>query len=349
MNGQQEDVRDTQGGGTGRIWQALLAADETPVDVELLAAFAEGRLSSEQCRAVRAWVARSPMAMEILDDLYDELDALRDEEATEPARLVGPSDEPRDLVVPTAAVKTESTWWPIAVLAIAASLLVAVGTAYLAYEQWYSRGSLQTQLASLSLAQVEDAKRALYARSGLPRTLIGDVSPEAFPDWLPPLETSRGGPIPSDEQTEAEIRRLIQSGTHSLEAAFTGDLERLIEHGAILIAAGKSDEAYQKAQEAANKYGQRPELLNLQAAALMAQAETASRAEFDATVKHAKELLQSITTNSPQYSPAWFNLAVLYSELLRDDEQANQAWQKYLEIEPDATRKQVVRDYLNAT
>jgi hypothetical protein len=53
------------------IWEVMVAEDDTEIDLEELAAFAEGRLPPAQHQRLRQSIARSPRAMDILDALLD--------------------------------------------------------------------------------------------------------------------------------------------------------------------------------------------------------------------------------------------------------------------------------------
>lgn len=102
------------------IWDILVAEDDTHIDLEELAAFAERRLSPAQHENVRRLVSRSPRAMELVDSLQGFLES----EAAEAAQtgLASPRTSPSRARKPVA--------WrvPWRSLAVTASVAVALGS-----------------------------------------------------------------------------------------------------------------------------------------------------------------------------------------------------------------------------
>lgn len=332
------DELATSGRGCGSIWNALLAADDTDVDVELLAAFAEGRLSNAEREAVRAQIARSPMAMEIVDSLYDYVTAT-DEQAPEVA-------EPEEVQVSATrapAVAADEHPRRLAIFAAAASLLLAVGTSYLAYEQWQTRATTQARLASVSQDLISAYKAKLHGKSNATPVLVGAMTGD---DLLAMLEHERTrGPGTTEPEGQAEVRQLLNAGVANVEAAFPEAMDRLVEEGALYLASGNAAEAEKRADEGLKNFGRKPELLNLKAAALLAKAKGQKEAEAEKTLREAESLLSDILDSSPAFAPAWFNLAV-WCGAVGDGRREHEAWQKYLEHEPDPARCEAIRRYL---
>jgi hypothetical protein len=53
------------------IWEVMVAEDDTELNLEELAVFAEGRLPPAQHQRLRQSIVRSPRAMDILDALLE--------------------------------------------------------------------------------------------------------------------------------------------------------------------------------------------------------------------------------------------------------------------------------------
>lgn len=387
MSAEREDELDASEGACGGIWNSLLAADDTAVDVESLAAFAEGRLSREEREAVRAQIARSPMALEILDSLCEQTakavrcrrgvsaDALGSQFADEPPILVGraasaayrPPEVPGDSTAESSRTPTtaaaEKRPLPLSIYAAAASLLLAVGVSFLAYEQWLARGDVQAKLASVSKDLVSAYKAKLHGKSNTTSVLVGDLTADDFAALLDG-ERMRGS-APADPEQEAEVEQLLKAGVDSVAAAFPNESDRLVEEGALYLASGNAADAEAKADVGLTKFGRTPGLLNLKAAALLAKAELQGLAEggrvqrdgavqdenpkltaSEETFRKAQKLLQEILDSSPGFAPAWFNMAVLYESRF-DDKHAYEAWQKYLEHESDPARRKAVQTHLD--
>lgn len=51
----------------------------------------------------------------------------------------------------------------------------------------------------------------------------------------------------------------------------------------------------------------------------------------------AQSFLESLTSKYPDYAVAWWNLGVLHRKL-RQPKQAQQAWERALQVEPDNER-----------
>lgn len=58
----------------------------------------------------------------------------------------------------------------------------------------------------------------------------------------------------------------------------------------------------------------------------------------------AVNLLEAAVTIAPEHEQAWFNLGVICSSDLNDPASAIAAWKKFLEINPDATHADAVRE-----
>jgi hypothetical protein len=85
MNEAQDDseARTTRVRARPTVWEVIIAEDDTEIDLEELAAFAEGRLPPTQHQRVGQSIARSPRAIDILDAL---LEFLAEEQETGPTR-----------------------------------------------------------------------------------------------------------------------------------------------------------------------------------------------------------------------------------------------------------------------
>jgi hypothetical protein len=216
-------------------WRRLAAQDQHEPALELLAAYAEGRLPQADEPRVAREIADSPVALEILAALLaDEgnnrrLPSLEDAATTIPlARRETTAEHPRR--------KSQLAVW-----AMAASVLIAAFGLISAHNMKNQVAMLNTELVNSRRVRVA----ALSANEASPY-LMGSTSSEltqlAIADFANTLAGgSRGG-----EPTEAQLaeinraqERLVEAASHIDQSTIAGQLD----YAAALASAGKNEEA----------------------------------------------------------------------------------------------------------
>lgn len=342
---------------SAEIWDALLAEDEAEVDVALIAAYAEGRLDERQRQSVKALLARSPRAMQLLSSVREDLQL----------------GSPTTVRLGRGATGAPAAGWrrAAAPLLAAAGLLLAVGTAHhfsriagerqraLAAlearldEQQRTIGSLESALATLETQQADRA-RALAAQQ---RDRLYALAVER-----PPFLTSAGAPglakLALSYRTEAS--RSAQDPPAEVRAAREAEAQRalsqanddfsglpdspanLLDRAALHLAAGRFDDAERLIAQAEADTGESAASLNLRAAVAMTRAMDAVPAVADRLRGEARRLLERAIELDPGFPLAWFNLALL-EEDLGNQQAAQSLWREYLARETDEALKALVR------
>lgn len=332
------------------IWEELLAADDTAVDVERLAAYAEGRLSAAEREEIRRLIARSPVAMELLDTLCDQ---------GAPAAAARARPAPVVTARPARVFGGSPTW----TLALAASLLFAVAASYVAYDRWHVARDLQTQVAQLGQEVRQGRSDLALARkeqvvllSGRSPLMVGRMTPRLTELALADGPASRSLPElpPEEQQRRAEqLRGLIAQAAEALPPTVTDELERLIENASLPLAAGDGAAALAIIQPAAERFGRDARFRTARAAALVTLPDDTPLDAVQAALQKAEEILRQVTAESPGFAPAWFNLALIDERLAvmadvpaeqqQKREDAAAAWRQYLQSETDAAFRAAVR------
>jgi tetratricopeptide (TPR) repeat protein len=298
------------------IWDRLVAEDETEFDPELVAAYVEGRLDTQQHEQVRQLLQRSPRAMDLANALYDFL-----EEPEEEAPGVGADVQLAAQVRETFQGDSRS---PTLLLVMAASLLVAAVTGYIAVQQQRAVSGLRSEVALVTAKmRVGQFSDALLPESN-PVTAFEALDPQHEPERI------RGAEDPPDdsEVREAKLRE--------------AELRKALEAIDAVI----------------RQQGETAERLNLRAAAALGIApfaptsgdlhSEADRADANKAVywrDQAERSLRRALELDAEFAPAWFNLALVLEKTHRADE-ARQAWKAYLEYETREDLKQAVRKRL---
>jgi hypothetical protein len=332
------------------IWDALLAEDQTEIDCEKLAAYAEGRLDPQEREEMRKTVARSSVAMELLDGLHETQEEARDRQASDDARS------------PAVSVWQNLLQRRAPALAMAASLLLAVGLSWLAWQRTRTAHNLRTQVASLdrtlqarhrdlALARKEQVA-LLSARRPL---MAGEMSPGLVQLALAETVSLRGIPELTDaerREREDQLQRTLTALRDAVQLAPATGIARFVEEQATELAAGRADQVLRRVDDAMDEYGERPELLNLRAIALVQQSEDLPLTSAETLLVDAERLLEQLTQANSEYRPGWFNLAIVRETLARiadgaerqrKEREALQAWQEYLQRETRPEFRESVR------
>lgn len=294
------------------VWDVLLAEDETELDPELLAAFVAGRLDPQQHEAVRQLVARSPKAMDMVDALYEFLEESRSPEEPQAVPSTAPDKaRPAERAGQPRADRARS---PGLILALAASLLLAVLAGYLAIDRERIAGRRGEEIARLDRAilGMPVVSGSAWVDGSDPAALLGDGP------------TFRGlrGASPEEEQVRTTgIDAVIEAVDRKIgEHGETAGLLNLraaayIARGQSLPFGGDAERDRQDPTKGRHWY---------------------ARAEAD--LRKAVELDRN-------YAPARFNLALVLEDLERPDE-AKQMWNEYLQLEQDEDLKTAVQERL---
>jgi tetratricopeptide (TPR) repeat protein len=327
------------------IWDVLIAEDETELDVEALAAYAEGRLNTQRREQIRRMIARSPKAMEMLDALH----AVGREEytGTEPAATVRPTEQ---TVVPRAAWGRSL----VMTLTLAASILLAVSTTYLAWLRSKTVNSLQGQVAALDDQLSRQRHDSLLARkeqlvllAGQTPMMTGEMTPALVQLALADGPVSRSPDELSEaekEQRDAQLHRLLVEADQLLTQTSEETARRGVQAASLELAAGREDAALNRIDELIARSGETPELLNVRAAILAQQASRMRLEEARRALEESESILSQIGQQDPDFAPAWFNLA-LVRERLGKSKEAQSAWQEYVKHETSPEFRQLAREF----
>ncbi|MBL8848057.1 MAG: hypothetical protein JNG89_00145 [Planctomycetaceae bacterium] len=330
---------------TGRLWDALLDDDQPDLDLDLLAAYAEGALEAPERQRAKSLIERSPRAMELLHGLHADL------RPATPAAL--PATSPaRQVARPNRALSVMS--WLVAV-----ALLIAFGTTYRqlqvqrqvvvdrdfekgAYEQQIA--ALTTQLASEGAAVAAVRRERLYVLSSARRPyMTSRGEPGIARLALAHRETASRGFGESSPETQAardaEITAVLQQGGVKQPDNVPAQLDRAAQ----FLAAGDFANARALIAQMESDSGESAATLNLSAAINLAEAyERATPSEARVLQSAARDQLQRAMQLDPLDPRPWFNLALL-EEDVGNDSDADIAWSRYLELETDEALKNVVR------
>ena len=311
------------------------------VDRWRLADYLSGRLEGDACRDVedliftyRAWdeaCADMQLSLEASDPIqqvsWDQLNAM--------GRESPEASQPEARRFPLGRLLTSPLFQ-------AACLLVAVtGLTWGVYEARRNR-SVSRQIALLQ-DQVNRARMDL-AVADKDRMLAASNSPvrSYWSMTTPPRAlrrpTARGGRGSSPEAAAAaEDARSILTRLADTPSVHTG---AILELASVEIAAGQLDTADRVLQQAEQAGGRTAPWKTLRALWQLARSDVDS-------VASAEKLLQEATQEQPDYLPAWYDLALLLEQALRDAE-SRSVWKKYLEREQRPEYRKIAEEHLRA-
>lgn len=331
----QEEFESESADGFGNLWDSLVAEDESPIDEDLLSAFAEGRLSDPERRRIRAGIAASPRAIELLDGLCEQI-ALAPE-----GRVSRPVPAPVDRKPGTTRLARALP------AAVAAALLLCV----VGLGAWSTR--MHSQLAELTadrdqleqqrngLAQERDAaareleerqsrlvatakEELLALGGGQPVFMTPTMSPGHVELALAPDTASRGTDELTPEEQEQRAAR-IASVLSPIERMFSAsgsgpDPDDVLDWADVLIAAGRWREARDLMDSA--DLPETAESLNLRAGVALSEADELMNEVADDVParildrrESARSLLSEAVELDPDFDPAWFNLYRVHLDL----------------------------------
>lgn len=320
------------------IWDTLTADDHSGLDVNLLAAYAEGRLSDSERARVRRLIDRSPRAMEILDAIRAEFPA-----AVEPT---GP--QPLPFVRREERIEARARWKrAVQPLLTAAALLLAVGVTVVAVRR---AGESDGALAANQPDRLQPETVYTLASSQAPVFALRQTPALALMAFANREIASRGGPeeVPAAEaQARAsDIDRIAnladpQAGGRTLTAP------ALLDLAAIQIAAGRVAEAEATIRQAEDLEGRSAASLNLSAARLMTLAAASTDSVERTTLwSDAGRLLDEAIKLDPSFALAYFNRALLEEDRNNGDTSSSMEWwQQYVNVEPDPAMRAVVQQF----
>lgn len=328
------------------IWDQLIADDPVDIDPDLLAAYAEGRLEDTQRNQLREQISRSPRAMELLDGIRSDLLPVgRERPASVPfATAAMPADS-----APSSR-RTTLSW-----IAAAAAILLTAGLGF----QHSNRQSTQiaelrtqlddahTQLDQQAHALVSADQEHAYRLAGRTRPLLHAVRSPALVHLALADEATRGILDESSEASQFRDRQLTRLladlVSRQADTADPPGPDALLDRAAVHLAANQLTQAEEFITRAEQlQDGDTAESLNLRAAILINRAAQQSGTASEQSYEKARTTLTRALDLSPDFAPAWFNLALLYEDL-NDLPAAKDAWRSYIEHEPDPELRDAVR------
>jgi hypothetical protein len=348
-----------------RNWDVQVNNDQENIDLELLAAYAEGQLSGNEQNVVEELVAKSPAALEALLFFHRALNveqgtSTNNEVSTgniDAANIEGFSAGSTQPAATTESALTRrgSTRRSNALTAV--TLMLAAGASFWAYrtgcdaQQVDSNNQallaqLDTQALDLALARKEQVYAATGGsfRSFPAGTLSPRMIQQAMLDRGP---VARGG-------TPAEGERALRKAAVADAESAIGEVSPTrsgsnirwnsdIERAAIEIAGGNLEVASPLIDDVEQEYGpESPEVMNLRALHLLARAD-----DGEDTVEQAADQFRELTESHPNFALGWFNYALLVTRV-QGEELSKPLWESYLKAETSDELRSAVQLQLRA-
>lgn len=355
-----------------RKWQEQVHHDESEVDIDLLAAYAEGRLSAKEELISQDMLAASPAAVEIFLSMREAytrtLDAeLRSSEIPETAAAAS-QVSPAERSSPQNGGRI-SHWRSSAMYTTAACLLLAVISAGIAGNSLISSGKLASELATLQ-EHLNRANKSLDDETAvrINQTLLenkelgitlaaerravflaGRISPAMLMTTLQSKLIARGSEAESPENSafrrqvaqrlEKTINDLPANATHS-RSVVNG-----IEIGMQQILSENLPGCRQTLNTLKAEFPSEPAVANLEAVLLLATAENSTDSEAQLLFSEAGSILQDLTAKHPDFETGWLNLALL-TEQQEGIEAARPFWEGCLSATQDEDLRSIIRGHL---
>jgi hypothetical protein len=336
-----------------RAWEAIAEEDHCEIDQQLVAAYAEGRLTEPLRSRVLEAISRSPRAVKILDELTTELRTENRADSPSPHPLIKNQAIDRRRVVAqwiaaaSILVATGAAIWAVAKSRSSADLTAALED---------SRAKLNSQNNELDLLRADQTRLAALLESSELSLLaaLKDNLAELTKSTRPSMNGSAGlGTIQlaladsrsrGIEQLPPEVQRLADKMTAETlkRASALRPAADPIEKASLELSVGNFDAAMETLAQSSEIVRSGAAGLNLQACVLMARADKQPIAEAKTTLAAADRMLRSAADKDPTYAPAWFNLALI-QERLDDGEGAIVAWREYLNRELRPEFREAVR------
>lgn len=311
-------------------WDTLHSSDADELDLDLLAAYAEGTLSPSERAECEELMARNPEALHLVAAIWK-------------SHAGNPRSEPlHGLPSGNRSAKRPRTprgMW----LAVAASLLVAITAGLWGVRIGRQAAGLETSLLAMQdrltdtqiqLVAQHKGRYLALTRSGVRDYWNGTVTPTML-DL--PQSRSIGGAVPpeavaEDRQAQQALKQITQSNRNRGRV--------LLEQIAIDIAAGRLKQADATLKQVAKLLGETPDVLNARAMRSLAAGKPQAIAQ-------AEQQLRRLVGQHPDFLPGWYNLALLLEQTGRDAE-SRRAWHEYLKRETRKGFRRVAQLHLSA-
>ena len=354
-------------------WQDQVLNDDSEIDIDLLAACAEGRLSAEEESLAHEKMAASPAAVEIFLVMRREFNRSIDTVAplaTLPADLA-PLPFSKSTNEQVVSLPHKRNFWPsTALLATAASLVFAVVSGGVAVTQRMSRSGLTTEIASLQeqLTQVNDSLKdqtqirlnlSLLTEKELGVTLASERKPVFMAGRVSPamlIKAIQSQAVAMGSETESATARAFRENVAKRLGgtiqeigrvdANNGTLTQDIETAMQQILSDDLTGCQQTLNDLKTKAPNAPEVGNLEAVLILANAEDAVADDAKTMFAAAESILKNLTVKYPDYGTAWLNLALLIEES-DGFEEARPFWEGYLAAEKNGDLRSVIEKHLN--
>lgn len=302
-------------------WDEMHALNPSEPDLELLAAYAEGRLTDSERTAYEESLSKSPAALRIWDEVRSHLDAPPE---LRPAVELRPRRFQLQWLMQAACVLVGVAGVTWGVLASRVSQRQQQQLADFR-DRW---AKTQWQLGLVHkeqfLAQSPSPVRSFWSGTTSPQLLAMVVlrgTGEQTPESLAEAEHSR--------QALVELENVPQYAEQATLELINLD-----------IAAGRFETADEKLRQARKRFADFPDFDNVQALWYLAQRNDSSLAE-------AERRLRSLTEAHPDFLPAWYNLALLLQQSFRDAESRN-VWLEYLKREQRSEYREAAQRRMSA-
>lgn len=342
-----------------RNWDVQVSNDQEDFDLELLAAYAEGRLSESEHNVVEELVAKSPAALEALLFFHRALNVeqgipMNNEVSTgsiDAASIEGFSAGPVQPAATTESTLTRRRSMPRSNVLTAAALMLAAGASFWAYRTGRDAQRVDSNNQSL-LAQLDAQtfdlalarKEQVYAATGgsFRSFPAGTMSPRLIQLAMLDRGPVARGSVPGEGELELQQSTVIDAASAIREVSPTRVGSRRwsssIERAAIEIAGGNLEIASSLIDDVEQEYGpESPEVMNLRALHLLAKAD-----DGEDTVELAAGQFKELTERHPTFALGWFNYALLVSRI-QGQEVSLPLWDSYLKAETSTDLRKAVQ------